>query len=281
MNYLKQLYRFFNPKFQNVFLDYRVHNHPRYGHGLPNHPGLESLIAKGIPTYKETLNQINQYKELLWSLEERMDDHLPFSWRNDYFPGLDTAMLYTMIATKRPSHYVEVGSGISTMIAAQAKKDHNLKTRIVSVDPKPRKEISDLVDQHFASPLEQQDPSLFRDLNAGDFLFIDNSHRILPNSDSTVFFLDVLPILKTGVIVHIHDIYWPSDYPQFMCDRFYSEQYGLAIALLSNPERFSILAPNFYMSQQQELSSIVNEFWKDSRVSVAEQHGGSFWMRIN
>ncbi|HNA64026.1 MAG TPA: hypothetical protein PKZ51_04845, partial [Saprospiraceae bacterium] len=84
-----------------------------------------------------------------------------------------------------------------------------------------------MADKIIRHPLENIDFDVVSALNENDILFVDNSHRILPNSDSMVFFLEVLPKLKKGVIVHLHDIYLPYDYPQFMCNRFYSEQYGL------------------------------------------------------
>ena len=76
-----------------------------------------------------------------------------------------------------------------------------------------------------------------------------------------VFFLEILPKLKKGVIVHIHDIYLPYDYPQFMCDRFYSEQYGLAMYLLANEKKYEPLLPNYFIYCDTELSMQIAPFW--------------------
>jgi hypothetical protein len=156
-------------------------------------------------------------------------------WNNGFLPGLDIVMLYAMMAKFKPATYIEIGSGNSTKVAFKAKKDLQLSSRIISIDPAPRAEIDALTDQVIRKPFEEVDLSVFSKLVAGDIVFVDNSHRMFPNSDATVFFLDVLPNLPEGVIVHVHDIYLPYDYPQFMCDRFYSEQYGLAAFLLANP----------------------------------------------
>jgi hypothetical protein len=59
------------------------------------------------------------------------------------------------------------------------------------------------------------------------------------------------------VIVHIHDIYLPYDYPQDMCDRFYSEQYVLAALLLANPARYELLFPGIFVSEDKELSGLL------------------------
>ena len=112
-------------------------------------------------------------------------------------------------------------------------------------------------------------------------VFVDNSHRILPNSDSMVFFLEILPKLKKGVIVHIHDIYLPYDYPQFMCNRFYSEQYGLAMYLLANPKKYDTILPNYFIFEDKEISKQIEPIWDHPNLKGVERHGGSFWLRIN
>jgi len=144
----------------------------------------------------------------------------------------------------------------------------------------PRAEIDNLADKIYRKPFEDIDFDIVEMLDAGDILFIDNSHRILPNSDAMVFFLEILPRLKKGVIVHIHDIYLPYDYPQFMCDRFYSEQYGLAMYLLANPVKYQTLFPNYFVSEDKELSTLLSPIWEHPNLKGVERHGGSFWLRI-
>jgi hypothetical protein len=189
-------------------------------------------------------------------------------------------MLYAMMAKYKPSTYVEIGSGNSTKVAFRAKRDHQLSSRIISIDPSPRAEIDSLADQIIRKPFEEIDLSIFSKLKAGDIVFVDNSHRIFPNSDATVFFLDVLPSLPAGVIVHTHDIYLPYDYPQFMCDRFYSEQYGLAAFLLANPDRYHTIMPNYFVSEDEELKQILLPLWEHKAMPVVERHGGSYWLEI-
>jgi hypothetical protein len=145
----------------------------------------------------------------------------------------------------------------------------------------PRAEIDALTDKLIRKPFENIDFSFLYDLKENDILFVDNSHRILPNSDSMVFYMEILPRLKKGVIVHIHDIYIPYDYPQFMCDRFYSEQYGLAIYLLANPIKYKTLLPNYFISEDKELSSHIESIWEKASTKNIERHGGSYWIQIN
>ena len=176
--------------------------------------------------------------------------------------------------------YVENGYGFSTKVVASAKADHRLYTRIISIDPHPRTEIDMLADEVIRKPFEKTDLGFFSKLQRGDIVFVDNSHRIFPNSDSMVFFMEVLPVLAPGVIVHVHDVYLPYDYPQFMCDRYYSEQYGLAFYLMANPEKYKTLMPNYFVSEDASLSSILDPVWRDPLMPVVEHHGGSYWFMI-
>jgi len=203
------------------------------------------------------------------------------AWNNQFLPGLDIVALYTFLNEFKPAKYIEIGSGNSTKVARKSIRDNNLRTEITSIDPFPRATIDHLADKVVRQPLEtMSDHSLITDLEANDILFIDNSHRVLPNSDATVCFLELLPKLKPGVIVHIHDIYLPYDYPQNMCDRFYSEQYMLAAFLLANPKKYEVLFPGIFVSEDKELSQMLEPIWQSPNTINVEKHGGSFWLRI-
>lgn len=280
---LKPLYRFISPRFQNLFLDYKVDFKPRYGHGLPPHAGLYEIINAGRAEYSRLLGEALRYKHALWNIRlsgQETNPALPV-WNNGYLPGLDIVGIYTMLSVFKPKRYLEIGSGNSTKVAFKAKTEQKLGTRIISIDPMPRAEIDSLADEVVRSPFENTDIAVVDALEANDILFVDNSHRILPNSDAMVFFLEVLPRLRHGVIVHIHDVYLPYDYPQFMCDRFYSEQYGLAMYLLANADRYRTLLPNYFISEDRELSALVAPIWEAPHMQSVEKHGGSFWLVIN
>lgn len=280
---IKQLYRFLNPKFQNLFLDYKVNFQPRYGHGKPPHGGLYKIISANRDQYKKLLDNALALKENIWTIQEssKETDAMKPGWNNGFLPGLDIVGIYTMLETFKPKKYIEIGSGNSTKVAYKAKLEQNLSTEIISIDPMPRAEIDSLTDKVIREPFENIDFDILDELNENDILFVDNSHRILPNSDAMVFFLEILPRLKKGVIVHIHDIYLPYDYPQFMCDRFYSEQYGLAMYLLANPNKYETILPNYFISEDKELAKQIEPMWQHENLQNVERHGGSFWLRIN
>ena len=256
---------------------------PRYGHGLVKHPELLHIIEN--VSYADLLNEILSNKEFFFSLnilKNEPDENRP-AWNNGYLPGLDIMALYTIIGHFKPEHYIEIGSGNSTKVARKSIVDNHLSTQILSVDPFPRANIDHLATEIIRKPLENMKDigMIIETLNANDILFIDNSHRCLPNSDATVCFLEILPLLKPGVIVEFHDIYLPWDYPQFMCDRFYSEQYMLAAFLLANPQKYKPLLPAWHISQTPELTGMLSEIWDHPNLKTVEKHGGSFWIQIN
>lgn len=285
LNKIKSAYRFLSPKFQSVHLEYKVMPKPRYGHGKPPHPILNSIIDGGRAEYASLLKGFKKYEtalhEIKDSKEESNEDNP--TWNNEYLPGLDIVALYSLISEFKPRNYIEVGSGNSTKVARKAIRDNKLSTKILSIDPFPRAQIDQLADEIIRKPFENMDnyKILFDRLGPNDILFIDNSHRLFPNSDVMIFFLEILPFLKKDVIVHVHDIYLPYDYPQFMCDRFYNEQYMLAMALIANPAKYKILLPNYFVSQDNELSGILETFWSHKSLNNVERHGGSFWFKIN
>ncbi|UYZ62541.1 class I SAM-dependent methyltransferase [Hymenobacter weizhouensis] len=279
---LKDIYRFLSPRYQNLALDYKVAFKPRYGHGQPPHAVLYPIINANRAAYQGLLQSFLAYQQVFVNIRDAKAETDPSqpSWNNGFLPGLDIIGIYGMLAKFRPQQYVEVGSGNSTKVAYKVIQDQNLTTQITSIDPYPRAEIDQLASRIIREPFENIDFSFLKALGENDILFIDNSHRVLPNSDAMVFFMEVLPMLRKGVIVHIHDIYLPYDYPQFMCDRFYSEQYMLAAFLLANPQKYQTLLPNYFISEDPDLRQILTPLWQQPNLHGVEQHGGSLWLRI-
>jgi hypothetical protein len=284
MSMVKSIYRFFSKRYQTVHLDYKVEPRPRLSESSPTFRLLYEQVNKNRLEYAELLSRFMNYSANLQKIQKSEtgnDDSEP-KWNNDYLPGLDVVSIYGMIAESKPSIFLEIGSGNSTMVARKCIRENNLSTQIISIDPFPRASIDHLSDQVVRSALESVDhlETYTSQLKKGDILFIDNSHRLLPNSDVLICFLEILPFLKPGVIVHVHDIYIPYEYPQFMCDRMYNEQYMLIAFMIANPNWFKILMPNFFISEDKELSSILNDFWKHPNLEGVERHGGSFWFEM-
>lgn len=281
---LKSLYKFLSKKYQTIHLEYKVDVKPRNEHGLPQHSLLNEIIKQNSATYHEFLSFFLNYTSQIQSikkLNETSYENQP-CWNNGYLPGLDIIALYGMLGYFKPNNYIEIGSGNSTKVARKAITEQNLSTKITSIDPFPRTNINQIADKIIKLPFENIDDNRFiiTSLEENDILFIDNSHRVFPNSDAMVFFLEILPYLKKGVVVHIHDIYLPYDYPQFMCDRFYNEQYTLAAFILANPKKYMPILPNYYISEDKNLSTTIENIWNHPNLENVERHGGSFWLKI-
>lgn len=192
---------------------------------------------------------------------------------NEWLLGLDAIALYAFLCLNNPKRYFEIGSGNSTKFARRAIKDFNLKAKITSIDPNPRSEIDLICDNIIRKPVEDIDVSLFTELEEGDILFIDGSHRCFMNSDVTVVFLDILPILKKEVFVEFHDIYLPYDYCQQLEDKFFSEQYLLAVHLLAEGNMFDIILPNAFIVNDKELSEIIYSLLDDLKLKMKDNNG--------
>jgi len=233
---------------------------PRYGYGRPAHDGLVAILARHEGTYRAALESFAALETDLLRIPRAAADPAEPFWDNYWFPVLDPIALYGLLRTREPERYVEIGSGMSTRFAARARRDGGLATRIVSIDPSPRAEIDLLCDEVVRQPLERSDLSIFDAVGPGDVVFLDGSHRVFMNSDACVFFVDVLPRLPANVIVGVHDVFLPYDYPPGWGDRYYSEQYLLAAALLAGATSIRPLLPSAYLTSTARFAESLRPF---------------------
>jgi len=145
-------------------------------------------------------------------------------WTQDWFPGLDAAALYAMIRTDRPRRVVEIGSGHSTRFIMRAIADGGFLCDVTAIDPAPRADIAALPVKLIRTTVQDAGREVFASLDPGDVLSIDSSHIAMPASDVDLLINGVLPMLPPGVLVHIHDIFLPDDYPSSWSWRGYNEQ---------------------------------------------------------
>jgi len=250
---------------------------PRWGYSKSPHSILLNILESGSETYLKFLLECKTFLPDLLSIETTPRTQTDPFWMNGWFDSLDALALYGMVALKKPKVFLEIGSGHSTQFAYLAKKRYSQSTKIFSIDPAPRSEIDRLCDEVYPLPLQQMGLLVFERLEAGDILFFDGSHRLLQASDVTVFFLEVLPIIKPGVLIHLHDIFLPFDYPPQWAKRFYSEAYVLAVLFAFAAEKFEILFPSAFVATKPKLTTIFNELWQKYESDGLQPHGGSFW----
>lgn len=251
----------------------------RYGAGRPPHGPLTDLLGRGRERYAGLLREMGEIQADLAAIPlGGTGEELTPYWLNAWCPSLDGMALMALLRRLNPLRMVEVGSGMSTKFARHAIRAYGLRTGITSIDPQPRAEIDALCDRVIRKPLEACAPELFDALEPGDVFFLDSSHRAFQGSDVTVFFLEILPRLKPGVIVHVHDIYLPDDYISGHVRRMWNEQYLLATALLFGADRFEVLFPGWFVGRDPELSALGREQVCKGPLAGLDLYGASFWM---
>jgi hypothetical protein len=270
---------------------YPVFPRARWKKGSPIIDLLTDRLNTWRGNYTDFMEQMRRNIGLLQRIPQiqSRDPAAPF-WFNPWFTGLDGAALVTFIAWKKPARIIEIGSGHSTRFARFALTAIGSEAELTSVDPNPRAEIDALCTNVVRTRLEECDLSLFDKLEAGDILFFDGSHRAFSNSDVVVFFFEVLPRLKSGVIVQIHDIFLPFDYPPQWDRRLYNEQYLLAAMLMCGKPPFEVLLPVAFVAGDAEFGAHVRDlFCLPNRKEIpflnpdpkGPRHpGGSFWFAM-
>ena len=182
--------------------------------------------------------------------EQKADDSdRAFRLPNGSYESGDAEFLFQMIRHFKPSKVIEIGSGNSTKVARHAlhlnAKQSDMDIRHVCIEPYEQPWLESFGDIELVRhKVEECGIDWSQALDAGDLLFIDSSHVIRPQGDVLFEYLELLPQLKSGVIVHVHDIFTPRDYLDNWIRkdvRFWNEQYLLE-ATLSNSSRYEVLA---------------------------------------
>ncbi len=194
---------------------------------------------------------------------------------NTFFGLADAAIAYAQVRHHRPETIVEVGSGHSSYVLRHA-LDRNGSGRLISIDPDPRIEVAAVVDESIRARVESIPGADIADRVGQGLLFIDSSHVVATGNDVTHLFLETLPHLRAGTLVHVHDIYLPEDYPvswNIGKGFNYSEQYLLHAFLCFN-RSFQVAWPGRWVlhHRRDQLQQLVKT------AQGLEAHC-SFWFR--
>ncbi len=198
------------------------------------------------------LEKLNFKNELLQLNLSQGSKNYNFKFNNGSFEKGDAEMYYQMIRYFKPKKIIEVGCGHSTLIAMEAAKkneNENTKTSIKCIEPYENLWLEKFDLEILREPLEKSKLNWSEELIENDIFFLDSSHIIRPDGDVLKFYLEILPNLKKGVIIHIHDIFTPKNYlPNWTFDkiRLWNEQYLLE-GILANSNKYEILLSLNYL----------------------------------
>ncbi|MGP0076554.1 MAG: class I SAM-dependent methyltransferase [Bryobacteraceae bacterium] len=213
-----------------------------------------------------------------------------FHLNNGWFEKIDAEILYSMIRAFRPARMIEIGSGVTTTLSAQAIRKNQEDSpgydcEFTAIEPFPARLDPDTLPPNFRLIEErvQQVPlKEFSALQANDILFIDSSHVCRTGSDVNYEILEILPRLSKGVLIHFHDIFLPWEYPRSWVigdHRFLSEQYMLQAFLTYNPE-FEVVWGSYYMLRKNpEALKQAFATFRENITAPGTFLPGSFWIR--
>lgn len=175
-------------------------------------PGLKIDLAQMKKLWCDVAASFQTEFDSLPSYAELMKE----SYGEGYTP-LDAMTLYFLLRHYRPRRYLEVGAGLSTYYATCAARQNVAEgspMAINCIEPFPHAKLRSLAGIHLTEKdVQEVDRSLFEELSAGDVLFIDSTHALKIDGDVSYLYLEILPRLNKGVIVHIHDIPFPYNTP--------------------------------------------------------------------
>lgn len=229
-------------------------------------PGMEGFdIAPLVADY-------TAYADDLARLKDPTQNATGYVPENGYYDTPDADALYMLIRRFQPKRVIEVGCGNSTRITRQAIIDGGFDSTLTAIDPYPRADIAHVVDHFEQATLESVDPALFATLEANDVLFIDSSHQVRMSNDVAHLFCRIIPALKPGVVIHVHDVFLPYEYPKrFFYDcPSWGEQYVLHALLQSGG--FDLLWPGYHLQQDRPDAVTALPFLGQGRAQ-------SFWVQ--
>ncbi len=211
-------------------------------------PGV-NWNASGQTALLDLLSFASELKDLTAPRTSKIQ----FRLGNGSFESGDAEFLYQMIRLKKPRRLYEIGSGNSTLMARRAiskncEEDPQYSCKHLCIEPFEAAWLEAAGIQTLRQRVEEVDLNLFCELQRGDVLFIDSSHVIRPQGDVLTECLQILPRLQAGVVVHIHDIFSPRDYPaEWLFERMWlwNEQYLLEAFLAGNGDWQVLAAVNW------------------------------------
>lgn len=213
----------------------------------------------------EVVAEVGRYVHELKDIPEESSDERVFAWRNPFWNNADALVQYGLIRSRKPRRVIETGCGWSSLLLCKALTRNAEETGqppadVTQIEPYPRRNLLSVLPGHWKLhdvPLQRAPLEVFETLGAGDVLFYDGSHCSKAASDVNWFFFEVLPRVRPGVLIHIHDIFFPMDYPEdWVLNRVqtWNEQYVLQAFLMNNPRYRVEICNRYVFVRKRELA---------------------------
>jgi predicted O-methyltransferase YrrM len=217
------------------------------------------------------------YAEMPFKSEKQ--DDVRYYFENDFFCYSDGILLYSLIRYLKPKKIIEIGSGFSSAVMLDTNElFFNSEIELTFIEPYPERLYNAIKENDkksttiIVSEVQQVSLEKFEELNAGDVLFIDSSHVVKTGSDVCFILFEILPILKGGVIIHFHDIFYPFEYlKEWVVEgRNWNEDYFLKAFLMYNTAFQIILFPDYLHKMHSKIYNQMPLCYKNT--------GGSLWI---
>jgi hypothetical protein len=204
------------------------------------------------------LDNIKNYASELCQFSVRFDPPIDatentFYWKNSQFSSNDAMALYSIIQKQKPKTIFEIGSGFSTHVSHLSIKDLDSSCNLICIDPEPRTDITNIPRIEFKKiPVQSISPiEINKLLIPGDIVFYDGSHSLKTGSDCVYFYLKVLPYLKSGILVHVHDVRlpFPRNKKALTEAKLYWGESYLVMAHLHNFFRYRVFFATDYLTR--------------------------------
>ena len=246
-------------------------------------------VLKGIDfNHSEQLDLIKSFKyndELLKIPIDYVNENV-YYYNNNWYNAGDSEFFYNIVRHYKPKRIIEVGSGYSTLMAIEAIKANKIENesyrcKHICIEPFERDWLSKLDVELVRQKVEEIDIDLFKQLEPNDILFIDSSHMIRPQGDVLYEILEMLPVVNSGVLIHIHDIFSPKDYLNEWIEGhlLWNEQYLLEAFLMFNKDYRVIGALNYLTHQYfSEFTSKSPTFLKQNTPENIIYEPRAFWI---
>ncbi len=211
--------------------------------------------------------------------QDEKTDHLRYYFNNNFYAHTDAFVLYAMIRYLKPNRIIEIGSGHSSAIMLDTNAlFFDKKINLTFIEPYTERLFSLISDKDrnnteiIEKDLQVIELDRFKELKAGDILFIDSTHVVKTGSDVNYLLHEILPALNTGVYIHFHDIFYPFEYPKnwVLGGRNWNETYFLRTFLMYNRSFEIRLFPHYLHCHHSNLFKNIPLCYKNK--------GGCFWI---